>query len=472
MVYFFIICYDEKGINMSILLNIIIGLFGLGIVVFFHELGHFLAARFVKINVEAFSIGWGPPFLKKKIGGVEYRLGVFPVGGYCKMQGETNAWEKTPEKDKSEMKVYAEDGSYMEASPWKRIVVAAGGPFFNFILAIIIFAFIWGIGFEIYTVGNKIILASDVIQDASFPADAAGMQTGDRIIKINGTDINYYHELQELISLNAEKPLLITVERDGRELPINITPAIDRSTGAGRIGIYSWIDPKIDTVTEGSPAFMAGLRSGDIIVSANGISVRNTEDFKAVRNFSSEYFTDNFKIEYERYGLRHEAEISSADIEGELGFTWEIISYRTGNLSIPRAIVTGIKESYKTLVVSITSLRLLFMGIDLTQAVSGPVRITYMIGDIATQGFEQGAGTGFRSIANFIALISVALCVMNLLPLPILDGGMIILFFIEMIRRKPIPTKAISVFNACGMAIILGLMLFALFGDIMFFVRG
>jgi len=457
---------------MSVFINIIIGLFGLGIVVFFHELGHFLAARLVKINVEAFSIGWGPPFLKKKIGGVEYRLGVFPVGGYCKMQGETNAWEKTPDEKKTDVKIYAEDGSYLEASPWKRIVIAVGGPLFNFILAIILFTFIWGIGFEINTVGNKIILASDVIEDAIFPADAAGIKTGDRIIKINGTVIKYYHELQEMISLNAEKPLLITVERDGIELPINITPAIDKSTGAGRIGIYSWIDPKIDNVTEGSPAFIAGLRTGDIIISANGIPVHNTEDFRAVRNLSVEYFSDNFVIEYERHGLRYKAEINKADLEGELGFTWEIITYRTADLSIPAAIVTGIKESYKTLVVSITSFRLLFMGIDLTQAVSGPVRITYMIGDIATQGFGQGVGTGFRSIANFIALISVALCVMNLLPLPILDGGLIILFFVEMIIRRPIPPKAISVFNACGMVMIFGLMLFALFGDIMFFVRG
>jgi len=109
------------------------------------------------------------------------------------------------------------------------------------------------------------------------------------------------------------------------------------------------------------------------------------------------------------------------------------------------------------------------MGIDLTKAVSGPVRITYMMGDVATSGFGQGFGIGLRSIVSFIALISIALCVMNLLPLPVLDGGMMILFFVEMIRRKPIPPKAIAVFQTCGMVIIFALMIFALFGDVMFF---
>ena len=466
---------------MSIVINILLGLVGLGIVVFFHELGHFLAARLVKINVEAFSIGWGNPILKKKIGSVEYRIGMFPIGGYCKMQGEANAWENTAEEKNSEKAAsadrgkipwkYAEDGSYPAASPWRRIVVSFGGPFFNLVLAVILFSFIWGIGFEINTVGNKIILASEVTEGITYPADTAGMRTGDRITKINESEITYYHELQEMISLNAEKPLLITVERDGRELQLTAAPSLDKSTGAGRIGIYSWIDPVIGAVLDGSPAQRAGLMPADRIVSANGKPVRNSEDFRAVRNEAAG-LPGNLIIGYERNGTRGEAVFSSADAENELGITWEIISYRTSDLSLPAAALKGIKESFRTLVVSVSSLRLLFMGIDLTQAVSGPVRITYMMGDIASQGFEQGAGTGFRAIANFIALISIALCVMNMLPLPILDGGMIILFLIEAVRRRPIPQKAISIFNACGMVMILGLMALALFGDIMFFVRG
>jgi len=449
---------------MTVFLNILLGLFGLGVVVFFHELGHFLAARLVGIKVDAFSIGWGNPVLKKKVGEVEYRLGMFPIGGYCKMHGENDynvAW------DNMQKGIEPEQGTYLAASPAKRMLVCVAGPLFNLIFAIILLAFIWGFGFEINTVGNKIILASEVNAETQqqYPADIAGLKTGDRIVEIDGKEITYYHEIQEMIALNPDKNTRVKVERDRKLIDINVTPVMDKSTGAGRIGVYFWVEPKIESVKDGSLAFFAGLKAGDIITAVNGTKIRNSEEFARIRSLNP----DMLVIEYDRAGTHGQTEINTLDYNGEpvkeLGFAWETIRYRSPNLSIPSAVVKGVREGWKTLVVSITSLRLLFKGIDLTKAVSGPVRITYMMGDMATQG-------GFRSFINFIAIISVALCVMNLLPLPILDGGMIIIFFIEMIRRKPIPPNAISVLNSFGMVIIGGLMVLALFGDIMFFVRG
>jgi regulator of sigma E protease len=181
---------------------------------------------------------------------------------------------------------------------------------------------------------------------------------------------------------------------------------------------------------------------------------------------------DNLVLEYRRNGATGQAQFSRDEYENVLdSITWAVVSYRTPNLSFPSAIAKGIQESWKTLTASVKNLRLLFMGIDLTQAVSGPARITYMIGETATQGFGQGIGTGLRSIANFIALISIALCIMNLLPLPIIDGGMIVLFLVELIRRKPAHPKAISVFQTCGTVIIFSLLVFAVFGDILYFTR-
>jgi len=454
---------------MMVVLNIIIGLFGLGIVVFFHELGHFLAARAVGINVEAFSIGWGKPVLKKKIGKVEYRLGMFPIGGYCKMQGETDykeAWEKMRSGEEREK------GSYLGASPAARILVSIGGPLFNLIFAVILLSFLWGAGFEVHTFENRIVLASEVDGQMN-PADTAGLRTGDYIIEINGKKISYYHEIQENIALNPDKTLPVTIDRDGRILNLQITPYLEKSSGMGKIGVYYFARPVIGSVTEGSAAQKAGLLPGDLIISANDMPLHNTIDLmKAMKGESSDLV-----LEYERIGTlgglsRGKAQIDTQALhDGEIGFSWETIAYKTPDLSFPAAIVKGIQESCKTLSVSVASLKLLFMGIDLTQAVSGPVRITYMMGDVATQGFSQSFGTGLRSIVNFVALISIALCVMNMLPLPILDGGMIILFLVEMIRRKPIPPKAVEIFQTCGMVIIFGLMALALFGDILFFVR-
>jgi len=446
-----------------LIIKILIGLVGLGVVVFVHELGHFLAARLVGIDVEAFSIGWGKPVLKKKIGNVEYRLGMFPVGGYCKMKEESDyreAWENMRSGKKSEK------GSYLASSPLSRIVVSFSGPFFNLIFAILLLSLIWGIGFEINTLGNRIILASD-ISPGQYPADSAGLQTGDRIIEIAGKNISYYHEVQENIAINPEKNLPITVDRGGEIMRLTVTPSLDKSTGAGKIGVYFWTDPVIGSVSEGSQAQLAGLLPGDRITAANGVPVRYSLDLLKVM----EVHPESLVLEYERGGQTGLAEIKTSGLQNDPGFAWKSIQYRTPNLSVPGAIAKGVKEGYKTLAVSVKSLKLLFMGIDLTQAVSGPMRITYMMGDMAAQGFGQGIGTGLRSIIDFIALISIALCVMNLLPLPILDGGMIILFLVEMIRRKPAHPKAISIFQTCGMVIIFGLMVFAVFGDIMYFVR-
>jgi len=447
-----------------VLLKIVIGLVGLGVVVFVHELGHFLAARLVKIDVEAFSIGWGNPILKKKIGAVEYRLGMFPVGGYCKMKGETDyreAWENMRNGIKPET------GSYLAASPAARILVSFGGPFFNLVFAVLLLSLLWGVGFEVNTMSNRIILASEM-DGETFPADQAGLKTGDRIVEINGKKISYYHELQENIALNPDKKLPIMVERNGEIIPIEITPSLDKSSGAGKIGVYFWTDPVIKNVKEGSPSNRAGLEDGDIIISANGVPLHNSIELVKLLEHDS---PDELVLEYERNGVKGQAQFSRDEYENDLGFTWSYISYRTPNLSFPQAIAKGASEGYKTLAVSVKSLRLLFKGIDLTQAVSGPVRITYLMGDIAASGFGQSIGSGLRSFADFIALISVALCVMNLLPLPILDGGMIVLFLVELIRRKPAHPKAITIFQYSGMVIIFTLMIIAVFGDILFFVR-
>jgi len=154
---------------------------------------------------------------------------------------------------------------------------------------------------------------------------------------------------------------------------------------------------------------------------------------------------------------------------GLLGIIWPTVQYTTPRLSPPAALARGARETWRTLTISIHSLTLLFRGIDLTEAVSGPLRITYIVGDVATVNFERGGIIGMlRSLADLLALISIALCVMNLLPIPVLDGGQIVLFTVEMVRGKPTHPKALRVFQTVGIALIFGLMLFALFGDIMF----
>ena len=450
-----------------LIFRIILGLIGLGVVVFVHELGHFLCARWMGITVEAFSIGWGKPILKKKMGGVEYRLGLFPLGGYCKMKGE-NEFEEAYKKNLEG--VTYEKGSYFGAHPFRRIVTCFGGPAFNLLFAVLVLSVIWGIGFEVNTLGNRIILASEINRDSYNPADEAGLKTGDRIVTVKDKPTETYNDIQELIALNPGVTLPIRVDRNGQMLDLTVTPKMDKSTGAGLIGIYFWTDPAIEKISPGSPAEIAGLKSGDRILKINGTDMRYTMELSQILEERPQVLN----IEYSRDGRNFTAALLPIYGEtggGNLGITWQTIKYRTPMLSPPLALAKGASEAWKTFTISVQSLSLLFRGVDLTKAVSGPIRITYMVGDVAAEGFSQSFGAGISSMASFLSLISIALCIMNLLPLPILDGGLILLFLVEGLRRKPMHPRFIFAFQTVGVVLIAGLMIFAVFGDILYLTQ-
>jgi len=380
--------------------KIALGLVGLGVVVFVHELGHFIAARLMGIGVEAFSIGWGKPILKKKIGEVEYRLGLFPLGGYCKMRGDSD-FEEAYNKHKEG--INAEEGTYFAAHPLRRAVTCVAGPLFNIFFAILVLSVIWGIGFEVTTRSNRIVLLSDIIPGSVNPADLAGLKTGDRILEIKGIKIETYNNIQENIALNPEETLPVIVERDGRILELVVKPSLEKSTGAGKIGIYDWTDPIIEQIADGSPASAAGLKSGDRILTVNGIDFPYTVALIKIL----EEKPQNLDLEYERDGSILQGRLVLSYTENgiePMGIMWKFVSYRTPRLSPPMALVKGSAETWKTFAVSVKSLTLLFRGVDLTKAVSGPVRITYMVGDIAAEGFNQSFGTGISSMASFLAL--------------------------------------------------------------------
>ncbi|MDR2394838.1 MAG: site-2 protease family protein [Treponema sp.] len=447
-----------------LIMKILIGLLGLGVVVFIHELGHFLAARLVGIEVEAFSIGWGNPILKKQIGPVEYRIGMFPLGGYCKMRGENEFQEAYEQRKQAIAPV---KGTFFGVSPWRRIIVSFAGPFFNLIFAVLVLSVIWGAGFEVSTLENRIVLVSSISTEERYPADEADLKTGDRIIQINDHPIATYHDIQEMIAVNPEKDLSLTVDREGTLLSCTVRPQLDKSTGAGKIGVYFWADPVVASVNPGSPAAIGGIQKGDRILTINGTDIPYTVALLPIIRTQPPVLS----VGFEREGQRMDTELvlSYTDDGGtELGINYQTVRYHTPPLSLLGAVIKGIAEAWKTFVVSFQSFALLFRGIDLTQAVSGPVRITYMVGDVATAGFGESVSTGLRSMASFLSLISIALCVMNLLPLPILDGGMILLFVIEGIKRKPLHPRAIYVFQTIGVVLIVGLMAFAVFGDILY----
>ena len=449
------------------IINILIGLIGLGIVVSVHEFGHFIAAKLTGIEVEAFSLGWGKPIYRHRFKVTEFRLSVFPIGGYCKMKGE-EMFQKAL-NDGSD-NIPRDEGSLFAAHPLKRIITYLAGPGFNFIFSIIILAFIWFVGFTTYTFENKVILVSDyhaIAQEESYPADSAGIKTGDRITVINGRPVNSFYDIQNYISQNPDKEISLTLERNGKTIETTVTPRLDKSTGAGYIGISAWITPVIGWIQPESSAAIAGLLVGDRIISANGTPIEHQVQLASIIGGNPR----QLEIVYERNGNRKTVTlIPHVNENGEpiIGVSFAGVEIPSPELNIFQAIGRGAEETFTTLALSIKSIGLFFKGIDVKEAVAGPVKLTYYMGEAASAGFQSGIGEGLSNFFRFMSLISVALGFMNLLPIPVIDGGMIVFNIVELITGRPPRTKALYRYQMIGSFIILLLLLLAVFSDLNF----
>ena len=251
--------------------TILLGIVSVGILIFVHELGHFLAARAAGIRVEVFSIGWGRGLVSFMWKGTRIQLGWIPFGGYCKMAGESPKDERAGSPDE-----------FYSASPIRRILVALGGPVFNYLFASLLFVVIVGIGYQIKTYSNRIILAGGEEVDGAgglTPARAAGLRDGDVIVEIDGRPIRHWDDITGNIVRNALRPITLRVRRGDELLSLQAVPELDKETGRGLIGIHPWVEPVVGEVRAGEAAQLAGLEAGDRIVSVDGIPVENHVDF-------------------------------------------------------------------------------------------------------------------------------------------------------------------------------------------------
>ena len=456
-------------------MTVIYGLLGLSVIIFIHELGHFFVARFFGVHVESFSIGMGPVLLHKTVKGTDYRLSLVPFGGYCGMKGEKDF--QTAMENKLD-RIPAEKDSFYGVHPLKRIAIAFAGPFANVILAIAALSVVAMIGYDYYTSPNKIILASEFYPDSPLSAAEAGLHTGDRITAINGKRIEYFSDIVEAVSLAARKTLHVEADRNGTAMTFTLVPELDKSTGAGKIGVLNWLDPVIESAAENSPAFNAGLQNGDRIIEADGKTVRNTVDlYEILKNLreadisverDSRVFQAHLSLaSQDEQSAQKSAERENSDNENLVsGISWQAIKVHTKTYPFFPALIQGARETLKMVSVTAQSIALLFKGIDLKQAVSGPIGITVLLGETAKEGFSAGFSVGVVTVCNFLAVISISLFLMNLLPVPVLDGGLILVAFIELVRRKSIKPKTLYAIQIAGICFIVLIFLLGMFADI------
>ena len=294
------------------------------------------------------------------------------------------------------------------------------------------------------------------------PAQAAGLHSGDRITRIAGHDISNFQEIRRHISSAPQRELPLTVERDGMLLATTITPELDPATGGGRIWVYPWIEPILD-VRLGGAASIAGLYSGDRVAAVNSVPVRHSID--VVQHLEAGAPSADFTVDRDGQSLTVTVAIGTDN----LGLGFQLPQSRSPRLSPLAALGRGIDDTWNTIALTFGGFARLFDG-NAAGSVAGPLRITYLVGRAASDGFELSFGAGLVRFFRLLCLISIVLFIMNLLPLPALDGGHLALYVTELIRGKPLRPALVYRIQTLGMSLLLVLALTVTFSDILFFV--
>ena len=430
--------------------TILLGLISIGILIFIHELGHFLAARAAGIRVEVFSIGWGKGLLSFTWKETRIQVGWIPFGGYCKMAGDSPRDE-----------VKGETGEYYSSPPQRRILVALSGPLFNYLFAALLFIMIIMIGYEINTFPSRIVLADgdDVtLATGSTPAKTAGLRDGDVIVEIDGGKIRNWDDVTENIVRNALKPIEIVVDRNGETVSTTVVPALDKETGRGLIGIHPWVEPVVGEILPDEAAQRAGLRVGDYILSVDGQEIRHHVDF--YNALEGKAFQD-VELTVEREGSIEHIMLMPGKVDeyDSAGLVFKQISYRSERYPFPVSVGMGFLKSGEAVRDTVRGILFVFSGkIRARSAVAGPAKLIYLSGVIAREGF-----TYFLQVMSYI---SIAFFIMNLIPFPALDGSHIIIALWELVARKRPNLNIIYRIQTFGFIVLIVALIFITMNDI------
>ena len=428
-------------------------LVGLAVLIFVHELGHFLAARKCGVIVEKFSIGFGKKLFGFTSRGTEFIVAAIPLGGYVKMKGEELGEETS------------EEGSFSAAPPQHRLLIAFAGPAFNILFALAIYVFVYMIGVE--TIGPVI----GTVKENS-PALEAGLQTGDKIISVNNNPIRFWSQLQKKVYHSPGEKLDFQIERlNNGIINLEIIPTTEEIKNlfgdTEQVGLIG-ITPLANTITyikKESAAEKAGLQLNDRIIAVQNINIFGWSDLRpAAVDKPGELLT--FKIQ------RNDTEIlipltpTPKTIKGPDGNDLKIGEIGIGmsglmvleQYGLIGSVSRAIKETWEmTSLIAISVQKMLFGSIPADQ-IGGPILIFQIYGEQAEQGFNE--------FIRLTALLSINLGLINLLPIPILDGGHILFFLLEIIKGRPVSERNRELAQQVGFFMLISLMAFAFYNDI------
>lgn len=446
----------------------IVAIILLGVLIFVHELGHLLAGLLVGIKAEAFSIGFGPAIIKKNIKGIQFQISSIPFGGYCKFKGE-NTEEGSPNKD-----------DFINMSPLKRIIVYFAGPFFNYVFAVILLVVLVSMPFTRVLYPPTVSVFTDGKYLQSKPGTTVayeyGMRSGDTITQVNGKKVESDYDIlssinNETLKNNADN-IDFTIVREGnvQNIVIPSSDILKGISGERDLGIYFGNGLKIKNVVQDSAANESGLLKGDEIVAINGNKVTSITDFRPIvmENPSKKITITVMRNgeEITREAIPRPTSSSALGTFGTLGVEFDTIPMKIEKIPgtpFPESIGKAFKDSFSYITSYMNGLKMLFTGkLSLRENLGGPVRIL----QLTSQVVQTSSDYRLSAILSFTATISLILFFMNLLPLPVVDGGMIVLSFVELVRRKPINREVLAKIQMFGAVFLIMLAILITANDI------
>ncbi len=430
------------------LITLIATVITLGVIVFIHELGHFMAAKISNVRVERFSMGFGPVLLKVRGGETEYCISAIPFGGYLRMAGDDPEEVAELAAEQTERgETPSEDRGFLSKSKLTRAFIIAAGPTMNFLLAMLIYT-----GLVAY-MGVGVMTTRQVggVIDGT-PAREAGLAEGDLIVSVDGVKVDTWDNMLDLLDTRLGTVTGMVVERDGR--PLAITLDLSSAEGLYDIGLYDYRPAVVGDVKLGGPAAGAGLKTGDRIIRVDGEEISSWSGLsQAIRGFPEA----ELEIEWERAGEILSSTVTPVDIGGfgKIEIYGAIEKRKAGPLeALKRGFDTTIWVAKQLFLLP----RMILRGTAVRDVVGGPVRI----GELAGESMRWGAS----AFLGFIAAISAQLCLVNLLPIPVLDGGHLLILGVEAVRRKAISVRQRVIAQQIGFAFLMALMVLVTLVDV------
>jgi len=440
---------------MTVLIKILQLLLSLSILVIVHEFGHFLFARIFKTRVEKFYLFFDWPFaiFKRKWGETEYGIGMIPLGGYVKISGMIDE-----SMDKEQMKQPPQPHEFRSKPSWQRLMIMLGGVFFNFIFALLIYVAVLSLWGETYLAARDVKYG--ILTDST--GYAMGLRNGDKIIAVDGEEVENFYAIIPDILLNERK--VINVERDGEMIDIPVTreyiPLLLKNPDVidARIPFGPFV---IASVMEESPAMNAGLAPGDEIVAIDSISFQWYDDFQRYL-VSHRGQSVNLTVKREEELVDLTVTTTEAGILGVFKDVSNVFVMSTKHYSFFEAIPAGIAKGWNTTGDYLKQFRLIF---------SKETKAYESLGGFITIGSIFPGKWNWQSFWNLTAFLSLILAIMNILPIPALDGGHVMFLIYEVVTGRKPSDKFLEYAQITGMIILLALLIFANGNDILKLIR-